>query len=72
MLKKLILVFILTITLVSLTGCKDYCSYGGCMREAVSGGRCSLHKSSFSSSSYDRNYSNDEIKDFVNSYNGKW
>lgn len=27
------------------TGCgKDYCSYGGCMREAESGGRCSQHQ----------------------------
>lgn len=28
-----------------LCGCgKDYCSYGGCMREAESGGRCSAHQ----------------------------
>ncbi len=27
-----------------LTGCKDYCSYGGCMSEATSGGRCSAHQ----------------------------
>lgn len=29
---------------VLLTGCKDYCSYGGCMKEAVSGGRCEIHQ----------------------------
>lgn len=43
LLKRMALVFMLIITLMLLTGCKDYCSYGGCMREAVSGGRCSFH-----------------------------
>ena len=32
----------------------------------------SKSKTSSSSSNYDRHYSNDEIKDFINSYNGKW
>lgn len=42
--KRMMLAFMLIITLMLLTGCKDYCSYGGCMREAGSNGRCFLHQ----------------------------
>ena len=42
--KRMMLACMLIITLVLLTGCKDYCSYGGCMREAGSNGRCFLHQ----------------------------
>lgn len=34
-----------TIGMLSLTGCKNYCSYGGCMREAEPGSdRCAEHQ----------------------------
>ena len=43
-LKKL-LIALSIIAASFLSGCgKDYCRYGGCMREAVSGGRCSKHQ----------------------------
>ncbi len=45
-LKKQFVLCLLLAGLVSLlAGCgKDYCSYGGCMAEATSGGRCSSHQ----------------------------
>lgn len=38
------LLILLTIATCLLTACTDYCSYGGCMREAEYDGRCSEHK----------------------------
>lgn len=41
--KTIILLSMLAVSIVMFTGCKDYCSYGGCTREAGSNGRCSEH-----------------------------
>lgn len=42
--KSISIALILGMISMLLVGCKDYCSYGGCMREAESGGRCSVHQ----------------------------
>ncbi len=42
--KKFAVLLLTLVSLVcSLTACTDYCDYGGCMRKATSGGRCSEH-----------------------------
>ncbi len=45
--KKYIVILIISSVLgmFALTGCKHYCSYGGCMKEvSEKGGRCSEHR----------------------------
>ena len=42
--KSISVALILGMVSMLLVGCKDYCSYGGCMREAEIGGRCSVHQ----------------------------
>lgn len=44
--RKLIIIF-MAICVLTLSGCTDYCDYGGCMEEAESGSRyCYWHKDS--------------------------
>ena len=60
-----ILVFVIALMIISGDSSSSSSSYS-------SSGSYNRTKSSSSSSNYDRYYSNDEIKDFVNSYKNKW
>ena len=58
--KKTIALTLLLILLLSLAGCSSSYTYS------------SGYEQWKKDNNYDRKYSNDEIKDFVNNYGGKW
>lgn len=58
--KKLSVIVLLITLLLALTGCSTSNTYNGGYEQWKK------------DNNYDRHYSNDEIKDFVNSYGNKW
>ncbi|MCM1132667.1 MAG: hypothetical protein NC340_04255 [Ruminococcus flavefaciens] len=41
--RMLVLTAVIVTVSALFVGCKDYCTYGGCMEEATKGDRCPAH-----------------------------